>query len=245
MKPNRSYTIWFAQRTGSTLLSQALASTGVAGNPADWLEFHVRRDQSGMEQLNHILESGTSANGVFGMKHSPNRNDLEQWLSWFQKELQLPEGLTRPRIWESVFPNCRHIYMTRRNKVRLAVSWWRAIVSGEWHREHGAKPKQADTKDRYSLDAINHLIQEAVMRESWMAEFFAEERITPLTVVYEDFILDYEGTVRGLLKYLEIPEADNVTIAPPYYDGIADDIAEEWVQRYREERQKGWTNVAW
>ncbi|WP_371263809.1 Stf0 family sulfotransferase [Paenibacillus sp. UNC496MF] len=36
MKPKQSYAIWFAQRTGSTLLHRALASTGMAGDPGEW-----------------------------------------------------------------------------------------------------------------------------------------------------------------------------------------------------------------
>ena len=37
MVPQLSYTIWFSQRTGSSLLCNALESTGVAGKPNEWL----------------------------------------------------------------------------------------------------------------------------------------------------------------------------------------------------------------
>ncbi len=37
MKPKSSYTIWFSQRTGSSLLFRGLQSTGVAGHPWEWL----------------------------------------------------------------------------------------------------------------------------------------------------------------------------------------------------------------
>ncbi|WP_342799609.1 Stf0 family sulfotransferase [Hyella patelloides] len=37
--PKLSYTIWFSQRTGSTLLCRALESTGIAGNPSEWVTF--------------------------------------------------------------------------------------------------------------------------------------------------------------------------------------------------------------
>lgn len=36
MEPKLSYTIWFTQRTGSTLLCQALEGTGIAGVPNEW-----------------------------------------------------------------------------------------------------------------------------------------------------------------------------------------------------------------
>lgn len=77
-----------------------------------------------------------------------------------------------------------------------------------------------------------------------MEQFFSEEKIVPLTIVYEDFILDYEGTVLKALEFLNIP-SDKVNVSPPSLDRLADDVTEQWVQRFREERQKGWENIGW
>lgn len=241
MKPTLSYTIWFSQRTGSTLLNKALESTGVSGNPGEWLT-HRDPGTFTIQDLRQVWMDGQTSNGVFGLKTSPYRQD--HWLQAFRRELNLPEGLSRPRIWEEAFPGCKHIFMTRRNKVRLAVSWWRAIVSGEWHRVHGAKPHLADIADKYAFDAINHLLLECTMREASMEAFFAEERIVPMTIVYEDFIQTYEETVMQVLRYLDIP-TEGVTVADPFFEPIADEIAESWVQRFRKERQAGWDNIAW
>lgn len=87
--------------------------------------------------------------------------------------------MPRPDVWQAMFPNSRHLYMTRRNKVRLAVSWWRAIVSGEWHRRHGQAPQDGDLQGRYSFDAINHLFAECSLREAAIEEFFAEGASCP------------------------------------------------------------------
>ncbi len=243
VQPKLSYTIWFSQRTGSTLLNLALSSTGVAGNPCEWMDgaFGKEVDQVSKEDVEHMLQAGTSANGVFGVKTSLNH----EWIHAFRHLYDLPETATQAEVWRAAFPNCnKHIYMTRRNKVRLAVSWWRAIVSGEWHRQHGEKPQESDLTDKYNFDAINHLYGECSLREAAMEEFFSEEGIIPLTIVYEDFILDYEGTVMKVLEFLEI-ETDNVQVAPPHFDRIADDVAEQWVQRFREERQQGWERKIW
>jgi len=240
MKPTRGYTIWFSQRTGSTLLNKALELTGVAGNPAEWLTF---KDPAAyrLEDMQQMWQSA-SPNGVFGIKLNTYR--LDEWLEAFSRELQLPEGLSKLQVWEAVFPECKHIYMTRRNKVRLAVSWWRAIVSGEWHREHGTKPTEELLEDKYNFDAINHLLVASTMYDAAIEAFFAESGIVPLTIVYEDFIRNYEVTVKQVLDFLEI-KADSVPIAPPFYDQIADEIAESWVQRFRKERQEGWEHVSW
>lgn len=39
MKPRICYTVWFSQRNGSTLLCEGLTATGIAGKPAELLEF--------------------------------------------------------------------------------------------------------------------------------------------------------------------------------------------------------------
>jgi LPS sulfotransferase NodH len=260
MKPTQSYTIWFSQRTGSTLLNSALNSTGVAGQPNEWL---YGKDPKTITQadVERMWAGGTTENGVFGLKTSLKR----EWIDAFRQLYDLPETTTRAEVWQAVFPNCnKHIYMTRRNKVRLAVSWWRAIVSGEWHRTAGDKPQPQESDpvdmrdsadghvpadksalaDKYNFDAIRHLYIESSIREAALEDFFTEAGIVPLTIVYEDFILDYEGTVHKVLEFLDIPSA-HVPIAPPSHDRLADDVSEEWVQRFREELQREWKTKAW
>lgn len=241
-QPVQSYTIWFSQRTGSTLLNYALGSTGVAGNPSEWLHFQYKNPATlKREDLEQIWKSGTTPNGVFGMKIGFE----QKWIDEFRTLFELPQNASRAEVWSTAFPNCsKHIYMTRRNKVRLAVSWWRAIVSGEWHRNYGEKPQEHDIADKYNYEAINHLIFESTMCEAAMEDFFSESDIIPLTIVYEDFIQDYEGTVMKVLEFLGIPTAD-IKVAPPALDKLADEVAEQWVQRFREESQKDWENIRW
>jgi LPS sulfotransferase NodH len=240
MRPEQCYTIWFSQRTGSTLLNTALASTGVAGNPGEWLHGKVP-NLIRKEDIEQMWKEGTTPNGVFGLKTSFQ----SEWISAFRKLYEVPETASRAKVWCEAFPNCnKHIYMTRRNKVRLAVSWWRAIVSGEWHRQHGDKPQEHDIADKYHFDAINHLFIECSLREAAMEDFFSEDGIVPLTIVYEDFILDYEGTVMKVLEFLNIP-TDKVKVSPPSLDRLADDVAEQWVQQFRQERQKDDEIPAW
>ncbi len=249
MRPKKSYIIWFTQRTGSTLLCKALESTGVAGVPNEWLtnpdlmETYNADSYTGLQEK--IWDKGTTPNGIYGLKHGyyqPHNNTIMDILKKF------PGGSkcsTRAEIWENAFPNCKHIFMTRRNKIRLAVSWWKAIKTNEFHRKQGASPKEANVGNNYSYDAINQLVAECVFREAGIQEFFSEGNIIPLTIVYEDFINNYEETVIKILEYLEVPGIDKVNIAPPYYEKLADELSEEWVQRFRKERQKGWSNVGW
>lgn len=116
--------------------------------------------------------------------------------------------------------------MTRRNKVRLAVSWWKAIQQQEWHRCSNTPSKSADLSNAYSFDAIPHLYNECAMREAGIQEFFSEGNLVPLTLVYEDFIQEYEKTVRKVLEFLEVDMAGKA-IPPPNFMPTTDHISEE------------------
>ena len=250
MPPKLSYTIWFTQRTGSTLLYKAIESTGVAGVPREWFNcppdlLTTFKKTSHAELQEYLYKLGCTPNGVFGISHSFYEPHFSQLTETLRSLPACGSAQTeRTAIWEQVFPNHRHIFMTRRNKVRLAVSWWRAIQSGEWHVPTEQVRNPVDLSDKYSFDAINHLYNECSMREAGIQEFFAEGGITPLNIFYEDFIQNYEGTVRTILDYLGL-DSQSAPIALPALTKIADTVSEEWVQRFREERQNGWPNRGW
>jgi LPS sulfotransferase NodH len=247
MKPKLSYTIWFTQRTGSTLLCKALEGTHLAGIPNEWLYTWLDDQQvENTEELQlRLWEHGSTTNGVFGLKHSFHEPHFTKLIETFRKFPGCPANENnRVRIWENALPNHNHIFMTRRNKVRLAVSWWKAIKTAEWHRLAGVPPKLVDLRDAYSFDAIHHLYCECSMREAGIQEFFAEGNIVPLTIVYEDFIQEYEKTVRKILAFLRL-NVIPLEISQPALAQTADDISEEWVQRFREELQEGWRNRGW
>jgi len=244
-----SYTIWFSQRTGSTLLCRALESTGIAGKPREWLleddllEWCGARDYGELREA--LWEAGSTANSVFGLKFSfcePHFSAVLEVLGRFPGCSKVSG--TRAELWHQAFPNCRHIFMTRRNKVRLAVSWWKAIKTKEWHRKRGSPARTVDLAETYSFEAINHLCWESVMREAGIQAFLSEAGVVPLTIVYEDFIREYERTVLKVLAYLGL-ETTSVRIDAPDYERLADQVSEVWVQRFREERQQKWENRGW
>jgi len=62
-----------------------------------------------------------------------------------------------------------------------------------------------------------------------------------LLIVYEDFIQEYEKIVRKVLEFLDLGTI-SVEIPSPVLAKTADNISEEWAQRFHEEFQKGWKN---
>ena len=235
------------QRTGSTLLCKALESTGIAGIPGEYFTFINADTLCGEHQVGNykdlkttIWKKGTSLNGVFGIKHDLRSNIYQQII----RELCELRGIEKEpdnhqELWEDLFPNCKHIYLTRRNKVRQAVSWWKAIHDKVWHIEKGQTHRNgADFyREKYDFNALMHLYKEATLKECNIQEHFQRYDIIPFTVIYEDFIRDYEATIRKIIEYLEIG-ADNFEVGPMYYEKTATDHSEEWVHRFRMELQK-------
>ncbi len=80
------------------------------------------------------------------------------------------------------------------------------------------------------------------MREAAIQEFFAQGRIVPLTVAYEDFVSKYDETVFAILNWLGL-DAATATVAPPAYEQLSDAVSEDWV--HHRDKQARWKNRAW
>ena len=248
MNPRLSYRIWHTQRSGSTLLCEALKSTGVAGLPGEHFNIDLETTLIQHYQVNDydslkqtLWQTGSTPNGVLGIKNSMHHTIYSKLF----KEILSLRGITEAnpnheQIWSDIFPNCKHLYMTRRNKVRLAVSWWKAIQDQVWHLQKGEKRVQtADFyKDTYNFDALFHLFKEANLREAALQEYFDRHDIHAFTIIYEDFIKDYEGTVFRILAFLGV-DASGIEVAPKALEKTADAHSEEWVMRFRNDLQKG------
>ena len=254
LEPFSSYIIWFTPRTGSTLLCKALEDSGVAGKPGEYLndpqekcltDFYQVQDLSALQSV--LWAKGTSENGVFGIKYSLYRSHHRRLTSELADLVDEP--MVNPWDWKifaPIFPNCKHIFLSRRNKVRLAVSWWRAIQDHQWHLEANAEKNTPPEwyADQYNYDALLHLFKESSLREAAIEHYFTTNGIRPLTIIYEDFIRNYEGTLRDILNYLGIPSV-KVKFKAPFFQKTADEHSEIWVERLRKDIQDGWDNVAW
>src|SRR5579871_563866 len=150
MHPRACYFVCFSARSGSTMLCEALVNTGVAGRPeeyfpdeglfvatgaalqrAEWVQ-----DWGGepfVEALNRVFDWGTTENGVFGAKIKAN--SLPFLAAALSDSSAEPAHLSR-RLAET-FPDLRYIWVTRRNKVRQAISYFRAKQSRQWQQRAG------------------------------------------------------------------------------------------------------------
>ena len=256
MHPHQSYRIWFTPRTGSTLLCKTLENTGIAGKPGEFFNLigedetlcQKHQAQDYQQLKTNLWALGSSANGVFGIKHSlfsSLSQRIYQEIAQL-KNIEKPDPQFPDQLLGDMFPNCKHIYLTRRNKIRQAVSWWKAIKDQVWHLEKSQS--QNDDRDfyeqNYDFDALAHLFKEAILREGAIEDHFSQNQIVPLTIVYEDFILNFKDTIFQILHYLGL-DTSQVEIGAMHYTKTANEQSEQWVQRFREDLQKDWGKIVW
>jgi LPS sulfotransferase NodH len=199
----------------------------------------VRHDgESYASYLSQVLEEGTTLNGVFGAKvmwgyFDSFINNLRQ--------LSYLHDLPVPDILATTFPNLRYIWITRRDKVRQAISLWRAIQTGIWRVDEThhftSISSLPDSELVFHFRAIDHLVDQIESHEAAWQDYFRDNGIEPHVVVYEDLVRAYEATCQDILHFLHIPIPASFTPGQKRMKQQADALSESWVQQYTHLKQ--------
>jgi len=196
-----------------------------------------REDYS--EHLGAALRAGTTPNGIFGAKL--------MW-SYFPDFLDLMRGIPRfggmgdGSLLSAAFPNLSYVFVSRTDKVRQAVSLWRALQTWVWRKSSGAPPEEPQPERQivYSYDAIEHLLDQLRRQEdAWRGLFFRIGQ-RPLQLYYEEIATDPEAAAARVIDMLGISGAQPAAPAARSIDRQADDISESWVQSYLEDVSRRW-----
>jgi LPS sulfotransferase NodH len=178
------------------------------------------------------IGEGTTPNGVFGAKL--------MW-SYFNDFLALMRGIPRfagrgdGSLLNAAFPELRYVFVSRSDKVRQAVSLWRALQTLVWHKDADVGAEQREQRSVYSFDAIGHLLDQLRRQEDAWRGFFFRIGQRPLTLYYEDIAGDLEGTVGRVLDDLQIARPQHDLLARQPLSRQSDELSESWVQSYLED----------
>ncbi len=180
------------------------------------------------EHLERTFRLGTTPNGVFGAK-----------LMWSQiAELhslagELPEfaGLDAFQLLQKLFRGPTFVRVTRRDKVRQAVSLWRALQTRAWRREH-APGDAAPVELHYRFEGLRHLVRSLEAEDSAWGEFFAIHGVSALAIIYEDDLeVNHGRAVDAVLHRLGIEAPHGWQAAEPI-KRQADSLSADWVAAY-------------
>ena len=246
--PTTTYIICTNPRSGSWLLSEGLTATSIAGNPREW--FNIQQEQATRAQwridnqtdltfegyLKAVQQKGMTSNGVWGVKlhhfqlaDLPNRFPVRSGWS----------DLAPSDLLSKMFPDAKYVWLTRRDKVRQAISLYLAYQTDQWWSIGGSRVQQEQGSandvpfDPDAIAAFHALLEQN--ERNWQA-FFESSRIMPLVIEYEHLAADYAGTIRKVLHWLGIPRAERAVIPAPRLRRQSDARSQEWAARYAEFR---------
>src|ERR1700749_3849012 len=177
--------------------------------------------------LEWTFEAGTTPNGIFGAKlmwgYFGHFVSLVRNIPAY-RDVPLAEPLP------AVFPNLTFVRVVRANKVRQAVSLWKAVQTATW-REDQASSNSISIEEasspayrsfieehrpqlRFHYRAIDHLLRELLIEEASWDAFFEHSGIKPILVLYENFAADYETSTLNLLERLDLSPPDSFEFEP-------------------------------
>lgn len=250
------------QRSGSTLLCELLKGTEVAGVPDEFFEAlrstglprqprqyfespDVRDiaerlppiDTGRPEQpgefagwFEYAVHRGTTPNGVFSSKVMWNYfDDFRARV----RELAGMEDLTFNQALDRIFPNLRIVFVRRRDKVAQAVSLWRAVQTQKWRDAEDSSSRNAEAQ--YDYRAIKHLTEELHRWDAKWEDWFHATGREPVRVIYEEFLGARAATLGRVLDALGIPPRELASDGKGPMRRQADDVSQDWVERYRQE----------
>lgn len=203
--------------------------------------------------LEWVFSVGTTPNGVFGSKLMWDYfGDFVSLLRSIREYRDLPLADLLP----AVFPDVTFVRVIRANKVRQAVSLWKAVQTATWRKDDDAAmqtttitslPENADTPAyqsfvdehrpplRFHYGAIAHLLKRTIQHEAAWDAFFEHVRIKPVLVLYENFAADYTHSTISVLERLGLEPPEDLEIKPRM-KSQSDGVNDNWARRYSELR---------
>ncbi len=198
--------------------------------------------------LEWAFETGATDNGVFGAKL------MWGYFGEFVSLLRnIPEYRDVPlaELMPTVFPDLTFVRVVRANKVRQAVSLWKAVQTATWREdqasskvssveEDGAPPYRSFAEAhrpqlRFHYRAIDHLLDQLLVEEASWDAFFEHSGIKPILVLYENFAADHETRTLNLLERLDLTCPEDFEFEPRMKKQ-SDRINDDWTRRYSELR---------
>ncbi|MFT5685294.1 MAG: LPS sulfotransferase NodH [Myxococcota bacterium] len=234
--PPKTYVIASTPRTGSTLLSRMLWDTGCVGAPKEYLnpmqlrDWEVRLGTTG-SRLRHRLLSGRRL-AVVGPAWSAHRlaahlarvRQRRSGGGWFGLKLHHHHlgRLTRPAD--------RWVFLTRTDQVAQAVSWARALQTGQWI--GGEAPRPA----RYSRWLIQRCLNRVKSGESGWEAFFLRIGVSPLRLKYEALTASPGSTLCAALAHLAVSDTNESAAVIPTLVSQTDATSSAWIARFKSEK---------
>jgi LPS sulfotransferase NodH len=211
----KGYVICAEHRSGSTLLCQLLSATGNLGRPDEVFrstEFCLELENN-PTLFEDVLNSVSTENGIYGIKLFSSQFDV-----------------TMRARWISSLENPVFVYLERRDSLSQAISFVKAIQSGQYF-----SSETANGRLHYDTKLIAKSLARIADAGARWRRYFARNGIIPIWLVYEEMVEDPGQAVAQIAEALKIEcpplQLERVSLAIQ-----RDKITNDWKERFVKEK---------
>lgn len=235
-----SYLVCATPRSGSTLLCEGLKATGVAGRPEEYFEAvpATGRPRAPADYLEGLDDP--AAHALLGSAPAPDPppysslldvGSFEEHLARVREWGTTPNGVFGAKLmWGHVddpgalVTGARYVWVRREDKVRQAISLWRALQTQSWRASDG--PGHAV----YSFSALHHLVAMLTEHDAAWARFLRGAPV--LTLTYEEIAADLPRAIERALAHIGVARPRHWPPALPAMRRQADELSDRWARAY-------------
>lgn len=249
----KSYVICTSPRSGSTMLCELLAATGIAGVPNShfhkpsidaWLKTY-RLDRTTFATREEALKAifaaakrrGSGDTAVFGLRLQHDS------LSFFLDQLQVlhPSRHSDQERFDAEFGPTLFLYLKRDDPLDQAISRLLAEQTGLWHRKADGTDLERTSPTRpprYDFATLNHYRQIAVAQNARWCQWFDDQAIAPLTLTYDQLAQHPNTVVSEVLTHLGLNGARAASIEHQTAK-LANETNRAWRDRFERDAKAG------
>lgn len=243
-------------RTGSTMLSELLASTRVCGVPGEYLSPAWFNQWESMHGLPRTARRDVAVAWWRRVRlrrfwdRAWNRSpaEIQRYVDDVMRRRTTANGVFAVNVhwhqWveftalgfdESIFRGeVTWVHLWRDDVVAQAVSALRATQTDVWRSEEADSERRHETAF-YDEPELDRLVRKAVDgREGWTT-FFDARGIEPVELTYEHLVADRAGSIAEILEAVGVETGDGGALPEAFapLERQADDLNSRWIARYR------------
>ena len=121
----------------------------------------------------------------------------------------------------------RWVRITRQDEVRQAISFVRAAQSESWNSN-----MEVQREPVYDSIAIVDALKRIADENTQWTKYFTDNKISPLSITYEQLTRDMDATVRKVMDFIDSPID---TVPAPQTKKQSDVTSKEWAELFLQE----------
>jgi len=245
--PESSYLILETPRSGSTLLSAHLQKIEY-GFPIEAFNLNANYRKrfnliASIDDPVACIRKGIefqTRNRVMGTKF--HRSQFQNFQRMARNALTFLElTFTDGEVTELFFPNAKFIFLQRKQKIRQAISYSKALQTGIWNEttDQDQDYKKYVLPALYDREHIEACFDMLLADDFAWKNFLESNDFRSLHIWFDDLVTNYEAKMKEIYTYLGVKGSEKVT---PLLRQQSNKESLEWEKRFCEETP--WTKDA-